>query len=485
MRTLLLCLLLAAGPAAAQVTIRPDTAPEALPPWIVPVLRLVSETHVEPTTGVVLSSSGLVLVPDDFAAVGDEIVVLDGGNDIVRNGRPARLHSAYPELGLEVLMVPGLSRAGAPLAAAALADSDTVRLQAFPPAEQIVEGAIPVRQAATIALLAESGTPSVATATPLPNVTGPLVDACGHLAGVSLADGVQTMAPSAGTRYRWQGALQQVMEALGLPVRGVPCGTALPTEPAPGETPVPAATEPEASDGAQAPVTEAEAEEVEPGADEEPTAVEEAAPPEWPFGELPPHEDETAGADKVAVESGGEDSPTRAWWWLAGGLLLVAAGLAVHRARQANGSGASAAVTATASDPGETTGAGVAGTGPQDSWREVRPDSRVVLRGRHADGRSLEVSAGVSAHAINLEIGRGATDLVIDSPAVSRRHARLNGTLAELTIADLGSSNGTSIDGVPCLEGEIMYLEPDSTVILGDVRFTVSVEPDRPESEGS
>jgi pSer/pThr/pTyr-binding forkhead associated (FHA) protein len=109
----------------------------------------------------------------------------------------------------------------------------------------------------------------------------------------------------------------------------------------------------------------------------------------------------------------------------------------------------------------------------------------VVLRGRHADGRSLEVSAGVSADAINLEIGRGATDLVIDSPAVSRRHARLNGTLAELTIADLGSSNGTSIDGVPCLEGEIMYLEPGSTVILGDVRFTVSVEPDRPEPEGS
>ena len=480
MRTLLLCLLLAAGPAAAQVTTRPDTAPEALPQWVVPVLRLVSETHVEPTTGVVLSSSGLVLVPDDFAAIGDEIVVLDGGNDIVRNGRPARLHSAYPELGLEVLMVPGLSRNGAPLAAATPADGDTLRLQAFPPAEQIVEGAIPVRQSATVALLAENGTPSVAAATPLPNVTGPLLDACGHLAGVSLADGVQTMAPSAGTQYRWRGALQQVMEALELPSRGVPCGTtALSTEPAPAEpalaeAPAPAATGPEE-----------EATESEPEAYEEPAVVEEAAPPEWPFGELPPHEDGTAGVDEVPAASGGEDAPARSWWWLAGGLLLVAAGLAVHRARQANGSGALPAITTGAGDPGSTTEGGAGGTGAEDLFPGARPDSRVVLRGRHADGRSLEVSAGVSAHAINLEIGRGAADLVIDSPAVSRRHARLNGTHAELTIADLGSSNGTSIDGVPCLEGEIMYLEPDSTVILGDVRFTVSVEPNPSESAGS
>jgi hypothetical protein len=424
-------------------------------------------------------------VPDDFAAIGDEIVVLDGGNDIVRNGRPARLHSAYPELGLEVLVVPGLSRTGAPVAAATPADGDTIRLQAFPPAEQIAEGEPPVQQAATIGLLAESGTPSVTAATPLPNVTGPLLDACGNLAGVSLADGVQTMAPSAGTQYRWRAALQQVMEALELPVRGVPCGAALPTEATPDPPPAPAATEPKATKDAQAPATEAEVGEFEPEADEEPAAVEEPAPPEWPFGELPPHEGETAGVDEVAPPSGGEDSSTRSWWWLAGGLLLVAAGLAVHRARQANGSGAPAAVTTTAGNPGETAGAGMAGTGAEDLFREARPDSRVVLRGRHADGRSVEVSAGVSAHAINLEIGRGAADLVIDSPAVSRRHARLNGTQAELTIADLGSSNGTSIDGVPCLEGEIMYLEPDSTVILGDVRFTVSVEPDRPESEGS
>ena len=34
----------------------------SLPSWVVPVLRLVSATHVEPTTGIVLSDTGLVLV---------------------------------------------------------------------------------------------------------------------------------------------------------------------------------------------------------------------------------------------------------------------------------------------------------------------------------------------------------------------------------------------------------------------------------------
>ena len=64
--------------------------PGSMPAWTVPVLRLVSATHVEPTTGIVLSDSGLVLVPENFAGPDDEIIVLDGGTDIIRNGRPAR-----------------------------------------------------------------------------------------------------------------------------------------------------------------------------------------------------------------------------------------------------------------------------------------------------------------------------------------------------------------------------------------------------------
>ncbi|MFC1720034.1 hypothetical protein ACFL00_02695, partial [Pseudomonadota bacterium] len=65
--------------------------PGSMPSWTVPVLRLVSATYVVPTTGIVISDNGLVLVPKDFAGADDEIIVLDGGTDIIRNGRPARI----------------------------------------------------------------------------------------------------------------------------------------------------------------------------------------------------------------------------------------------------------------------------------------------------------------------------------------------------------------------------------------------------------
>jgi hypothetical protein len=112
----------------------------------------------------------------------------------------------------------------------------------------------------------------------------------------------------------------------------------------------------------------------------------------------------------------------------------------------------------------------------EDGWLTASPDSQLVLQGSLADGRPVKASVAVSANAINVEIGRGDCELVIGSASVSRRHARVNGTREALTLTDLGSSNGSSINGVPCLEGEIMYLEPGDTVILGDARFTLSIE---------
>ena len=46
-----------------------------------------------------------------------------------------------------------------------------------------------------------------------------------------------------------------------------------------------------------------------------------------------------------------------------------------------------------------------------------------------------------------------------------------------LTITDLGSSNGTSINGIPCLEGEIMFIEPGDIIILGNARFSYEIMP--------
>jgi hypothetical protein len=471
-----LVLLLAAAPAAGQAPAVPETGLADLPTWVVPVLRLVSDTHVEPTTGIVLSRDGLVLVPDDFAAFGDEIVVLDGGTDIVRNGRPARPHSAYPELGLEVLEVPGLSRSGAPLAAEPPAGGHTVRLQAFPPAEQIAEGAPPIEQAAGVILPDGSGSPAIAPTTPLPNVTGPLLDDCGNLAGISLAGGVQTMAPSAGTQYRWRSALRQVLEALQLPTAGVPCSESAPDEIAPTPPADPEAEEPPvvAKQEPEAPPSETAVSEPEP-ANSEPEETE----PEIGLEELPPMEDDTERSGPGLDEPAEEAPSVPSWWWLAGGLLLVAGGLAVHRLRnRQDGDASFGEATASYGAFNDPASAPEADAGSMPPPPGPGFDSTLVLRGRYADGRSLEVEARVNAGAINLEIGRGSVDLALDSAAVSRRHARLNGNPEALTIADLGSSNGTSIDGVPCLEGEIMYLEPGCTVVVGDARFTVSIEPE-------
>jgi hypothetical protein len=100
-------------------------------------------------------------------------------------------------------------------------------------------------------------------------------------------------------------------------------------------------------------------------------------------------------------------------------------------------------------------------------------DSVLIVRGLLADGTEFESACPVSEHAVNITIGRADSDLVINSKAVSRQHVNLNGTRRELTVTDLGSSNGTSINGVPCLEGEILFIEPGDTLVLGDARCTL------------
>ena len=104
-------------------------------------------------------------------------------------------------------------------------------------------------------------------------------------------------------------------------------------------------------------------------------------------------------------------------------------------------------------------------------------DHLLLIQGVLADGTAFEESCAVSENAINILIGRGDTDLVIDSPAVSRQHISLNGTRKELTVSDLGSSNGTSVNGVPCLEGEIMFIEPGDILIMGDARCSLEIRP--------
>jgi hypothetical protein len=438
-----------------------------MPSWAVPVLRLVSATHVEPTTGIILSDTGLVLVPDDFAAAGDEIIVLDGGTDIIRNGRPARIERRFTAEGVQVLSVQGLSRSGVTLAAGPLKQGSEVVLTAFPPAELIIEGEPPLSIPASVDVFAENGRPVIASETALPNVTGALVDACGNLAGMSLADNIQSMEISPATRYRWRDSLVRILQEMNIALRESDCPVAQ-EEPPPElveeeTTPEPEAEESVPEEPAQEePALEEPVEEEEPVAEPEP---EELQPEELLPDVLPP------------LESSEESEPAEGsnhWLWLLAAVVLFGLGFILHRVRR------SRAVDGNGSErdglqPQSSTAAAPADEEPEPQQPQL--DSVLRISGTLADGTPFEDSCPVSKNAINLTIGRSDNDLVVASRAVSRKHVTLNGPWRELTVCDLGSSNGTSINGVPCLEGEIMFIEPGDILILGDARCELEIRP--------
>jgi hypothetical protein len=439
----------------------------SLPAWVVPVLKLVSATHVEPTTGVVLSDTGLVLVPEDFASAGDEIIVLDGGTDIIRNGRPARLERKFTADGIQVLAVQGLGRQGASIAFKPLEDGDELRLAAFPPAELIAEGKPPLNVTASVAVFKENGKPAISGDTPLPNVTGPLLDSCGDLAGFSMADDIQSMDASPATRYAWRAAVLNIFETLQIVPRESNCAN---REVEKAQTPEPVIEEPEPEEPPDAePEPAVEEEEEEPAQEPDPE-------PELELDTLPPFE-------KDIAQPPPEEAPASSGWpWIIAALVLIGLGLILHWFRRAQRTGVDETTLESGSD------IPVSDAGENETIEEPGTpdalDSLLVVEGVLSDGADFRESCAVSKNAINVLVGRGDADLVIDSVAVSRHHASLNGTADELTLSDLGSSNGSSINGVPCLEGEIMFIEPGDSIVLGDARFTFQIRP-RPAAGSS
>jgi hypothetical protein len=86
------------------------------------------------------------------------------------------------------------------------------------------------------------------------------------------------------------------------------------------------------------------------------------------------------------------------------------------------------------------------------------------------DGRRYTVQAGVTV------IGRGRqADLRLRDEGVSRRHARLQYDGRALTVADLGSTNGTMVNDRPVRAA--VRVAPGDTIRIGTV--TLTVEPDR------
>jgi len=81
-------------------------------------------------------------------------------------------------------------------------------------------------------------------------------------------------------------------------------------------------------------------------------------------------------------------------------------------------------------------------------------------------------------------IGRGSDcSLVIDHPAVSRRHARIEAVAGTWTVRDLSSRHGTKIDGAALVPNEPVQVRAGSRIDLGPV--ALRVERGGPASQAS
>ena len=106
---------------------------------------------------------------------------------------------------------------------------------------------------------------------------------------------------------------------------------------------------------------------------------------------------------------------------------------------------------------------------PQITLRFEGPDS---AGRKHAFEVSMEKLVGQSQ---GMCIGRAADqcELVVPHPTVSRRHARLSLAGEALQVEDLGSTNGTAVNGTLLKSGAPTALQAGSKLRLGDVELVV------------
>ena len=103
------------------------------------------------------------------------------------------------------------------------------------------------------------------------------------------------------------------------------------------------------------------------------------------------------------------------------------------------------------------------------------PRGVLRLEGIDSGGQPHVCEIAVNKLTEGVVVGRaaGQSDLVVAHATVSRRHARLSLVGDTLRIEDLGSTNGTSVDGKSVRPGFPVAAEPGSTIRLGDVKLAV------------
>ena len=178
--------------------------------------------------------------------------------------------------------------------------------------------------------------------------------------------------------------------------------------------------------------------------------------------------------ERAAAEQAVREARRYVAWAMAaaGGLsvLLLGLWLAARRSR------ARAAKAGRAAEA-EAAAARAAMAARASAERGVAAVSDVVLTGFDPAGRpvSLRVPGRAVAESSGAVVGRSPFDgeVVLNHPDVSRRHFRLFRAAGTLMVEDLGSMNGTVLDGVALAAGVPAPLAGSARLCVGRIEFTL------------
>ncbi len=416
----------------------------SMPEEVVLVVKRVGEDAVQPTTGVVIgrarTGAALVVVPADFVDGKEPIFVMDVGTDLLRDGLPAERYRQSPDSEFAVIAVNGMQRRAIKVTFNPPDTEHEVRLAAWPPADMMATGAMPYWIPVDVAGKRTGEPQQLVENATVPNLTGPLIDLCGQWAGMVLANGNPEVGGGQTPRVILNDELLRAAELLQLDLNLEACmqvapvgGIALST-PAPRQAP--AATGNDAADA---------------------TGIQRIL------------KDANLGMGALVFLLSALLSGLLFWY-------LVKRRAAMQRRKKIQRTLAMDTVTYSAT--------GLPTRITREEPKTFNPGTRppgtngwLRIEGTHVDGRPLRAVTAITEGKFQAVIGRAGVALSADGPGISRKHAVIVSEGGRLTISDLGSRNGTFVNGVRCQPDEVFYIEPGDKLLIGAAEVTVTLKP--------
>ncbi|MFN0124100.1 MAG: FHA domain-containing protein, partial [Blastocatellia bacterium] len=116
--------------------------------------------------------------------------------------------------------------------------------------------------------------------------------------------------------------------------------------------------------------------------------------------------------------------------------------------------------------------------GAQAAPAAAQPDIRCLLRLKPGPGsRYGEMKAALTSGAAPTRIGRKRDNtIIIDDGTVSSFHAAVAlDARGQVVLSDLGSSNGTSVNGVRLSQGDRAVIRAGDRLRFGDIEMIVDI----------